>query len=260
MKFDDKTQRIIDNILHASPKATRSSFAGHHFAQIYHQSRPGLFPVQVADVANTFRINIRKFDFNAYRLAFILAYLELEGVNTLTPELGFTQEKQKMAMGFGSYNSIELIGNLGKDPELNVIADGTPVTRFSVAVNEYKGKDQQSGEAINETQWFNVVAWRQLAEHTEKFLSKGERVFVRGKLSQRKYTDREGVTRTSVEVIADTVVQLTKTQSGGDEEYSDDDFIPSEDQPLAPTPPAKQAKPQQSSRSKTPQQDRYAPR
>ncbi len=112
---------------------------------------------------------------------------------------------------FGTLNRIELIGRLGKDPELNVTNDGTPVTKFSLAVDRYMGKDSQ-GNAKNDTDWFNIVAWKGLAELVEKFIHKGQLVYVAGRLSIRQYTDREGVKRQSIEVIAADVQLLEKTQ------------------------------------------------
>jgi single-strand DNA-binding protein len=109
-------------------------------------------------------------------------------------------------------NKIMLIGNLGKDPELNVTSDGTPVTKFSLAVNRsYK---TNSGEKKEETEWFNIVAWRQLAEICERYLHKGSKVYIEGRLTQRKYTDREGVQRTAVEVIASDMQMLSPKQAG----------------------------------------------
>lgn len=99
-------------------------------------------------------------------------------------------------------NKIMLIGNLGKDPVLNVTADGTPVVNFSLAVN--RSTKTQSGEK-KESEWFNIVAWRQLAELTERYLHKGSKVYVEGRLTQRKYTDKQGVERTAVEVQATDV-------------------------------------------------------
>ncbi len=100
-------------------------------------------------------------------------------------------------------NKIMLIGNLGKDPELQVTNDGTPVTKFSLAVSrKYKA---QTGETKEETEWFNIVAWRSLAELTERYLHKGSKVYIEGRLTQRKYTDKEGVQRTAVEVIVSDV-------------------------------------------------------
>src|SRR5437899_12245608 len=100
-------------------------------------------------------------------------------------------------------NKIMLIGNLGRDPELNVTSDGTPVTKFSIAVNRnYK---TGTGERKEETEWFNIIAWRQLAELCEKYLHKGSKVYIEGRLTQRKYTDKNGIERTMVEVIASDV-------------------------------------------------------
>src|SRR5690242_18831473 len=111
-------------------------------------------------------------------------------------------------------NKIMLIGNLGRDPELNVTAEGTPITKFSLAVSRnYK---TSSGEKREETEWFNIVAWRQLAQTGERYLHKGSKVYIEGRLTQRKYTDKEGTQRTSVEVIASDMEMLTpKSASGG---------------------------------------------
>ncbi len=104
-------------------------------------------------------------------------------------------------------NKIMLIGNLGKDPEMNVTADGTPFTRFSLAVN--RRTKSSSGERHEETEWFNIVAWRQLAEICNTYLHKGSKVFIEGRLTQRKYTDKNGVERSTVDVIASDMEMLT---------------------------------------------------
>ena len=116
-------------------------------------------------------------------------------------------------------NKIMLIGNLGRDPELSVTPDGTPVTKFSLAVSRsYKSR---TGEQRDETEWFNIIAWRQLAETCEKYLHKGSKVYVEGRLSQRKYTDREGVQRTSIDVTITDMEMLTpKSASSSSEGYS----------------------------------------
>ncbi len=123
-------------------------------------------------------------------------------------------------------NKIMLIGNLGKDPELQVTSDGTPFTRFSLAVNRsYKSS---SGEKVEETEWFNVVTWRQLAEICERYLHKGSKVYIEGRLSQRKYTDREGIQRTAVDVIATDMEMLSpkSTSSSVEEGEGRDPFLP----------------------------------
>src|SRR6267154_1736244 len=103
-------------------------------------------------------------------------------------------------------NKIMLIGNLGRDPELQVTSDGTPFTRFSLAVS--RNYTTKSGEKREETEWFNIVAWRQLAETCERYLHKGSKVYIEGRLQTRKYTDRNGVERTSVDVIASDMQML----------------------------------------------------
>lgn len=123
-------------------------------------------------------------------------------------------------------NKVMLIGNLGKDPELNVTSDGTPVTKFSLAVNQrYKAA---TGEQKEETEWFNIVTWRQLAEICERYLHKGSKVYIEGRLTQRKYTDREGVQRAMVEVIANNMKMLDRkpAEEVASEEADRDPFLP----------------------------------
>jgi single-strand DNA-binding protein len=124
-------------------------------------------------------------------------------------------------------NKIMLIGNLGRDPELNVTAEGTPVTKFSLAVS----RKTSNGE--KETEWFNIVAWRQLAEICERYLHKGSKVYIEGRLTQRKYTDKEGIQRTSVEVIANDMKMLDSKSASSSDSFSvvgagdsNDPFLP----------------------------------
>jgi single-strand DNA-binding protein len=123
-------------------------------------------------------------------------------------------------------NKIMLIGNLGKDPELQLTAEGTPFTRFSLAVN--RSYTSSGGEKVEETEWFNIVVWRQLAEICERYLHKGSKVYLEGRLSQRKYTDREGVQRTSIEVIANEMEMLSPkpVPSGVEVGGNHDPFLP----------------------------------
>ena len=129
-------------------------------------------------------------------------------------------------------NKIMLIGNLGRDPELNVTQEGTPVTKFTLAVN--RNTKTSTGERGKETEWFTIIAWRQLAEICERYLHKGSKVYIEGRLTQRKYTDKEGVQRTSVEVIANDMKMLdSKSASGGTDSFSvvgagdsNDPFLP----------------------------------
>src|SRR5437588_9013787 len=97
-------------------------------------------------------------------------------------------------------NKITLIGNLGKDPEMNYTPSGVAVTKFTLAVNRVT--KSSTGEKEKETEWFNIVAWRQLAETCNSYLHKGSKVFIEGRLTQREYVDKTGTKRTAVDVIA----------------------------------------------------------
>lgn len=115
-------------------------------------------------------------------------------------------------------SKVTLIGHLGKDPDFNVTPDGTPVAKFSLAVNRYS---KVNGERKEETDWYNIVAWRNLAETCEKFLHRGSKVYIEGRLQLRKYTGNDGIQRTSVDVIANDMQMLdTKGASGGSSSYA----------------------------------------
>ena len=108
-------------------------------------------------------------------------------------------------------NKVTLIGNLGQDPEIRRLENGTQVGRFSLATNEsYKDK---SGEWQTQTEWHNIVVWRELAERCAK-LKKGEKTYVEGKLSYRKYTDKDGVEKSIADIVANVVRGLEKKESG----------------------------------------------
>ena len=124
-------------------------------------------------------------------------------------------------------NKIMLIGNLGRDPEMNYTASGVAVTRFSLAVNRVSKTAE--GEKQVETEWFNITAWRQLAETCNNYLRKGQKVFIEGRLTQRKYTDKNNVERVSIDVIASDMEMLTpKSQSAApssEENFLNDDGL-----------------------------------
>ena len=107
-------------------------------------------------------------------------------------------------------NKVILIGNLGRDPEVRHLESGVAVARFSVATNEsYQDK---SGEWQTITEWHDVVVWRSLAERAERQLRKGSLVYVEGKLTHRKWQDREGGDRYSTEVVANTFRSLERRE------------------------------------------------
>jgi len=99
-----------------------------------------------------------------------------------------------------SFNRITIVGYLGRDAELRYTPQGTAVCNFSVATTERR-KDK-SGEYQDITTWFNVSLWGSKAEATNQYLNKGKLVFVEGRLTQREYQDRDGNTRTSLDVNA----------------------------------------------------------
>ena len=110
-------------------------------------------------------------------------------------------------------NKVQLIGNLGKDPELRYTASGTAVATFSLATStKHKNKD---GDFVEKTEWHNIVVWRQLAELCSQFLHKGRLVFIEGKIQTRSYDDRDGNKRYITEIIADNVKFLEKNSKEG---------------------------------------------
>src|SRR5215211_259567 len=111
-----------------------------------------------------------------------------------------------------SYNKIIIIGNLGRDPELSYTPQGTAVCKFSVATNERRR--DKAGEQQDITTWFRVSAWGKQAENISRYLTKGRKVYVEGRLHVEEWTDREGKPRQSLEVNA-SEVQFIDGPSGG---------------------------------------------
>ena len=103
-------------------------------------------------------------------------------------------------------NKVILIGNLGKDPEVRYLDNGTAVANFPIATTEtYKNKQ---GEKVSQTEWHNIVLWRGLAEVAEQWLKKGSSVYIEGKIRNRKWEDKEGNTRYNIEILADNMTML----------------------------------------------------
>ncbi len=105
-------------------------------------------------------------------------------------------------------NRVQLIGHLGKDPQVKHLQGEKVVAQFSLATSEsYKNKQ---GERVEDTQWHQVVVWGKLAEITERFLQKGMKVAIEGKLTYRSYEDKQGVQRYITEIVAQDLLMLDK--------------------------------------------------
>jgi single-strand DNA-binding protein len=111
-------------------------------------------------------------------------------------------------------NKVILVGRLGKDPEVRNLENGATVANFTIATSE-SYKDKTTGDKKEVTEWHNIVLWRGLAEISQKYLHKGDLVYIEGKLRTRSW-EKEGVTRYTTEVVADNMTMLgTKGNSGG---------------------------------------------
>ncbi|MGK0390547.1 MAG: single-strand DNA-binding protein [Maribacter sp.] len=110
-------------------------------------------------------------------------------------------------------NKVTLIGNLGRDPEVRRLENGAAVARLALATNEsYKDK---SGEWQTVTEWHTVICWRNLAERAESQLKKGSLVYIEGKLTNRKWQDKDGNDRYNTEVVANTFRSMERRESTG---------------------------------------------
>ena len=105
-------------------------------------------------------------------------------------------------------NRVQIIGNLGMNPEIITLESGKKLAKLTIATNEtYKN---QKGEKVTETQWHNVTAWSKQADISEKYLVKGQEVCIEGKLTNRSYTDKEGIKRFITEIICQEILMLSK--------------------------------------------------
>jgi single-strand DNA-binding protein len=111
-------------------------------------------------------------------------------------------------------NKVMIIGNLGRDPEMRYTPSGRPVTTFSVATS--RTWNTSEGEKHVETEWFNVVAWSNLAEICKQYLAKGQQVYIEGRLQTRHWDDQEGNKHTSVEIVANEMIILGERRETGE--------------------------------------------
>ena len=111
-------------------------------------------------------------------------------------------------------NKVILIGNLTRDPELTETSSGVPVCRFAIAVS----RDFANAEGTRETDFFNITVWRGRAENCAKYLKKGNKVAVIGSIQIRSYEDKDGIKRSSTDIIANEVEFLTPKNAQSDDD------------------------------------------
>jgi single-strand DNA-binding protein len=115
-------------------------------------------------------------------------------------------------------NKVMLIGNLGRDPEMRYTPSGRPVTTFTVATS--RNWNSSDGEKHTETEWFNVVAWGNLAEICKQYLTKGQQVYIEGRIQTRRWENKEGIKNVTIEIIANEMMilgdrkDITQSQNG----------------------------------------------
>lgn len=128
-------------------------------------------------------------------------------------------------MGRG-LNKVMIIGNLGRDPEMRYTPSGRPVTEFSVATT--RSWNAPNGERKEETEWFNVIAWGNLAEICKQYLNKGQQVYIEGRLQTRGWEDQEGKKHYRTELVANEMIILgdRRGASGPPEAASEEDEFP----------------------------------
>ncbi|MBI5300601.1 MAG: single-stranded DNA-binding protein [Chloroflexi bacterium] len=113
-------------------------------------------------------------------------------------------------------NKVQIIGRLGRDPEMRYTPSGKPVTTFAVAVSRARGKTENERE--EKTEWFNVVAWDRLAEICNQYLTKGSAVYVEGRLETRSWESEDGQKHFRTEIVANEVIILDRRGRGAEDE------------------------------------------
>lgn len=133
-----------------------------------------------------------------------------------------------------SLNKVQIIGNLGRDPETRYMPSGDAMTSITVATTE-NWKDKATGEKKEQTEWHRITFFGKLAEIAGQYLKKGSQVYVEGSLRTRKYTDKDGVEKYSTDIKADTMQMLGNRQGSNDQQNAPmDDESYGGGQPSAP--------------------------
>ena len=125
-------------------------------------------------------------------------------------------------------NKIMIIGNLGRDPEMRYTPSGRPVTTFTVVTN--RSWNTADGEKHTEAEWFNIVSWGNLAEICKQYLTKGQQVYVEGRVQTRRWEDNEGVKHTSIEIVASEMMILGDRREGAPNNHTNEVVSPEEDE------------------------------
>jgi len=124
-------------------------------------------------------------------------------------------------------NKVILVGNLGKDPEVRTLENGAKVANFTLATSEtYKNKE---GQRVTTTEWHNIVLWRGLADIAERFLRKGNQVYIEGKIKSRTWDDKDGNKRYITEILGDNLTML-----GSKRDSDNSDSTPASSENTAP--------------------------
>jgi len=124
-------------------------------------------------------------------------------------------------------NKVILVGNVGKDPDVRHLDSGVTVSSFPFATSEtYRNKESQK---VTNTEWHNIVVWRGLAEIVEKYVKKGDPLYLEGKIRTRSYDDKDGVKKYITEIVADNMQMLGTKQSNNDNSSSQEEKQPETD-------------------------------
>lgn len=137
-----------------------------------------------------------------------------------------------------SLNKVQLIGNVGKDPEVRYLDSGVAVATFPLATTDRAYTLANGTQVPERTEWHNIVLWRGLAETAEKYVRKGDKLYIEGKIRSRSYDDQNGVKRYVVEIFGDNMEMLTprSAQQGAQQPSAQPQAVNSPVQPVQQTP------------------------
>ena len=133
-----------------------------------------------------------------------------------------------------SLNKVQLIGNVGKDPEVRYLDSGVAVATFPLATTDRAYTLANGTQVPERTEWHNIVLWRGLAETAEKYVHKGDKLYIEGKIRSRSYDDQNGVKRYVVEIFGDNMEMLTPRSAQPAAPAQSQPAAPAQSQPAAP--------------------------